>query len=196
MQNLRRLLVTRDFGALLAGSVVPFSMAQVGLLYFGLPLYMEMQGVPSSTTGRILMIYGLCMIYLGPTVARLVDPLHRKKQFILLGGVLGSSGLIYLSVDSSIAFVALAVFLLALGSCWTSAAQTSWTLSLPSVQQYGTAGATSVLRAAEKFGQMIGPLFIGALFTVMGLGSGLAVAGAFYLTMVILFVVVSRQRRR
>src|SRR5690606_3742648 len=42
------LLTTRDFGMLLAGCIVPFSIAQVGLLTYALPLYMDEQGASSA----------------------------------------------------------------------------------------------------------------------------------------------------
>ncbi|MEI2416353.1 MFS transporter [Orrella sp. JC864] len=193
-RRLGGLLASRDFGALLAGAVVPFSIAQVGLLYFALPLYLEAQGVPAANIGRVLMVYGLCMIYLGPAIGRLVDCGGNKKYFIALGGLLGGGGMAYLYVDSSLQMVALAVFLLALGSCWAGAAQTSWTLSLPRVQQYGPGAATSVMRAADKLGQMIGPLFVGALFTLVGVGAGLAVTGMVYLAATLLFVAVAPNR--
>ncbi len=189
--GLRNLLFSRDFGALLAGSVVPFSIAQVGLLYFALPLYLQAQGVSASGTGRVLMLYGLCMIYLGPLVGRLVDGSRNKKPFIVLGGLLGGAGMAYLYIDSSLFAVTLAVFLLALGSCWSGAAQTAWMLGLGRVQQYGPGGATSVLRAADKFGQMLGPLFVGALFTVVGLAPGLAITGVFYIVATLVFVTLA-----
>jgi predicted MFS family arabinose efflux permease len=195
-KRLAALVGSRDFGALLAGSVVPFSIAQVGLLYFALPLYLEAQGVPPSSIGRVLMLYGLCMIYLGPMIGRVVDRAPRKKYFIALGGLLGGTGMAYLYVDSSLFAVSMAVFLLALGSCWSGAAQTTWTLALPNVQQYGAGAATSVMRAADKLGQMIGPLFVGTLFTLVGIGAGLAVTGMVYLVATLLFVLVASSRPR
>jgi len=189
--GLRQLLVSRDFGVLLATSVVPFSIAQVGLLYFALPLYLQEQGVSASGTGRVLMLYGLCMIYLGPLIGRVVDRSGRKKAFVAFGGVLGGAGMAYLYFDNSLAAVSLAVFLLAFGSCWTGAAQTAWMLALPRVQAYGAGGATSVMRAADKFGQMVGPLFVGALFTMTGIASGLAITGAAYILTAIVFALVA-----
>lgn len=170
--------------------MVPFSVAQVGLLYFALPLYLQEQGVSASGTGRVLMLYGLCMIYLGPFIGRIVDRSSRKKMFVALGGVLGGAGMAYLYVDNSLAAVSLAVFLLAFGSCWTGAAQTSWMLALPRVQDYGASGATSVMRAADKFGQMVGPLFVGTLFTMMGIASGLAITGVVYMLTAVAFALV------
>lgn len=189
--SLRTLLFSRDFGVLLAASVVPFSVAQVGLLYFALPLYLQEQGVSASGTGRVLMLYGMCMIYLGPLIGRVVDRSGRKKAFVALGGILGGAGMAYLYVDNSLAAVSLAVFLLAFGSCWTGAAQTSWMLALPRVQAYGAGGATSVMRAADKFGQMAGPLFVGTLFTMMGIASGLAITGLAYMLAAIAFALVA-----
>ena len=189
--GLRSLLFSRDFGVLLAASVVPFSVAQVGLLYFALPLYLQEQGVSASGTGRVLMLYGLCMIYLGPLIGRVVDRSGRKKAFVALGGILGGAGMAYLYVDNGLAAVSLAVFLLAFGSCWTGAAQTSWMLALPRVQAYGASGATSVMRAADKFGQMAGPLFVGTLFTMMGIASGLAITGLAYMLAAIAFALVA-----
>src|SRR5690606_14719606 len=61
---LSSLLATRDFGMLLAACIVPFSVAQVGLLTYALPLYMDAQGAGSASVGRILMLYGFCVIYL------------------------------------------------------------------------------------------------------------------------------------
>jgi hypothetical protein len=61
-------------------------------------------------------------------------------------------------------------------------------LALPDVQDYGVAGATSVLRAADKLGQMAGPLVVGALFGAHGLGPGLALTGAIYLAATALFL--------
>lgn len=183
-----RLLATRDFGLLLLGSVIPFSIAQVGLLSFALPLYLEAQGSASSSVGRVLMIYGVCVIYVGPLMGRLADRFAVKKHWIVAGGVVGSLGLLGLYFDSGLLAAALAVLTLALASCCTGAAQTPYMLALSDVQNYGVAGATSVLRAADKLGQMAGPLVVGALFGAHGLGLGLALTGGIYLAATALFL--------
>jgi len=183
-----KLLATRDFGLLLLGSVIPFSIAQVGLLSFALPLYLEAQGAASSSVGRVLMIYGVCVIYVGPLMGRLADRFAVKKHWIVAGGVVGSLGLLGLYFDSGLLAAALAVLTLALASCCTGAAQTPYMLALSDVQNYGVAGATSVLRAADKLGQMAGPLVVGALFGAHGLGLGLALTGGIYLVATALFL--------
>jgi predicted MFS family arabinose efflux permease len=189
-----RLVFTRDFGLLLLGSIIPFSIAQVGLLSFALPLYLEAEGVAASSIGRVLMIYGLCVIYLGPVMGRMIDRYPVKKTWIVVGGVVGSVGMLGLYFDSGLAAAAVAVLMLALASCFTGASQSPYMLALPDVQRYGAAGATSVMRAADKLGQMAGPLLVGAMFGTAGMGASLAVTGAIYLGATLLFLLLAPGR--
>ncbi|MGY6268566.1 MFS transporter [Achromobacter denitrificans] len=191
-----RLLCTRDFGLLLLGSVIPFSIAQVGLLSFALPLYLEAEGVAASSIGRVLMIYGLCVIYLGPLMGRVVDRSRIKKSWIVLGGLIGSVGMLGLYFNSGLLAAAAAVLLLALASCFAGASQAPYMLALPDVQRYGAAGATSVMRAADKLGQMAGPLVVGAMFGAAGMGAGLAATGIIYLCATLLFLMLAPARPR
>src|SRR3546814_1581940 len=69
---------------LLAGCVIPFSIAQVGLLTYALPLYMDAHGAGSASVGRILMLYGFCVIYFGPWMGRVADRSAYKKNWIVL----------------------------------------------------------------------------------------------------------------
>ncbi len=196
---LRHLLLTRDFGLLLLGCVIPFSIAQVGLLSYALPLYLEAYGSSASSVGRVLMLYGLFVIYIGPYMGRVADHSASKKHWIVAGGLIGSTGLLSLYFASGLLAAAVAVILLALASCFAGGAQTAYMLNLKNVQDYGAGGATSVMRAADKFGQMLGPLLVGGLFASMGISGGLAVTGAIYLLATLAFLVFApgfRQRRQ
>ena len=186
------LLRDRHFVGLQVGSIIPFSVAQVGLLYFAVPLVLSDQGVNQATIGRILMLYGLTVIYLGPFLGRLIDASSSKKPFIVLGGLVGSGGLIYLYFDSSLFAIMLAVFALGVASSLAGAAQSAFALSLPVVANAGAGKAMSLQRAADKLGQTLGPLSIGALLAAMGVAAGLAVTGLFYLVATLLFLVMVR----
>ncbi|WP_207457410.1 MFS transporter [Azospirillum sp. SYSU D00513] len=192
--GLRAVLFDRNFLALLLCSVVPFSIAQVGLLYYSLPIYLADLGVNQSNIGRILMIYGLSVIYIAPMISRIVDRTPRKKAFIAAGGLIGSTGLVWLYVNHGMPAMVLAVFMLSLGSCLSGGAQSAFALNLKSVQAYGTGKAMGFQRAADKLGQMLGPLIVGALFTSVGIEVGLAVTGAIYLAATLLFLAVAGER--
>ncbi|NYT62677.1 MFS transporter [Alcaligenaceae bacterium] len=194
---LRQLLLTRDFGMLLAGCVIPFSIAQVGLLTYALPLYLESYGATAASVGRVLMLYGLFVIYVGPYMGRVTDRSPSKKAWIVAGGLIGSVGMLSLYFANGMLAAAFAVVLLALASCFAGGAQAAYMLGLDHVQDYGAAGATSVMRAADKFGQMLGPLMVGGLFASVGISGGLAVTGGIYLFATLAFLMLApgfRQR--
>ena len=190
------LLRTRDFALLLLGSIIPFSIAQVGLISYALPLYLEAKGAAASSVGRILMIYGLCVIYIGPLMGRWADRTENKKKWIVAGGLTGSAGLMVLYADGGVWAAAAAVLMLALASCMSGASQSPYMLSLPQVQHYGAAASTSVMRAADKLGQLAGPLIVGTLFGVVGMGVGVAATGLLYLLATLGFMLLARSSQR
>lgn len=191
LQSLR-LFRTRDFVLLLIGSAVPFSMSQVGLLSYALPLYLEAEGVAASSIGRVLMIYGLCVIYLGPVMGRIVDRSSAKKKWLVVGGMIGSLGMLGLYLHNGLTAAMVAVLALALASCCIGASQAPYMLALPQVQAYGAAGALGILRASDKLGQMAGPLIVGTAVGTVGMHAGLALIGAIYLTATLAFLVFAR----
>src|SRR5690606_3611322 len=162
--GLLRLLRDRGYAALLLGSVVPFSIAQVGLISYALPLHFDALGASTADVGRVIMLYGFCVIYIGPLLGRATDHSRHWKHWITAGGLVGASGLLMLQWAPGAWGMAAAVILLAVASCLAGAAQTPYMLAREQAQAYGAAGATGIMRGADKFGQMMGPLMVGALF--------------------------------
>jgi predicted MFS family arabinose efflux permease len=190
-----RLLGAKGFGYLLFGSVIPFSILQVGLLSFALPLYLESVDVPASSVGRVLMAYGLCVVYIGPFVGRRIDRARvSKKDWVLCGSLLAGASFFGLYVGEGVLGALLAVVTLALASCCLSASQTPYMLALPGVQQYGAASATGLMRAADKFGQMAGPLIVGALFGLLNMRESLAITALACLAAALPFAFLAPRR--
>src|SRR5690606_37358219 len=114
--RLGSLLADRGYAALLAGSVVPFSIAQVGLLSYALPLYFDAEGATTADVGRVIMLYGFCVIYLGPVLGGATDRSRHWKLWISAGGVVGAVGLLTLHWAPGLVGVTAAVLLLAVAS--------------------------------------------------------------------------------
>lgn len=179
--SLKALLSDKGYVALLLGSVVPFSIAQVGLLSYALPLYFDALGASTADVGRVIMLYGFCVIYIGPLLGRLTDGSQNWKHWIAAGGLVGAGGLLMLQWVPGLWGVSAAVLLLAVASCLAGAAQAPYMLARESVQAYGAASATGLMRGADKFGQMLGPLVVGALFAGVGMAAALVLTGVMYL---------------
>src|SRR5690606_27840799 len=107
---------------------------------------------------------------------RLTDGSRHWKRWIAAGGLVGASGLLMLQWAPGLWGVSAAVLLLAVASCLAGAAQTPYMLARESVQAYGAAGATGLMRGADKFGQMLGPLVVASLL------AGVAMAATVLLT--------------
>ncbi len=189
--SLSRLVFSRDFGVLLFAVIIPFSIAQIGLLNFALPLFMDAMGAKGSSVGRVLMVYGLAIIFLGPLMGRLTDRSRYRKYWIGCAGLVGSGGLLVLAISDGMVGAVLAVALLALAGCIGGGAQASYMLAMPRVQHYGLVGATSVMRAMDKVGQMLGPLVVASLFAWAGMTAGLMVTGLAYLAAAIGFLILA-----
>lgn len=193
--TIKTLLLSRNFGLLLIASIVPFSVAQVGLLSFALPLYLEAGGYRASSVGRVIMIYGLCVIYLGPLMGQLADRSTRKKYWIVAAGLVGSAGLLSFAVLGGVSGAVVAVLCLAIASCLASGAQTAYMLALTNVERYGAVGATSLMRAADKVGQMLGPLIVAGLFAMTSMTKGLVLTGALYFVASLVFMALAPGNR-
>lgn len=188
-----RLLFNKNFFAIMLLSVVPFSICQVGLLYYAVPIYLRDLDVSQSSIGRVLMVYGLSVIFLAPQLSKLMDRSEAKKKYIVLGGIVGSIGLISLYFVSGMVGVLVAVFMLGLSSCLAGPAQPALALKIKLAQQIGQGRSMSIQRAADKLGQMAGPLFVGLLVASVGIEQSLAITGLTFLAATFVFLLIMRE---
>jgi predicted MFS family arabinose efflux permease len=189
-----RYFMDRNASALMFFCVIPFSICQVGLLFFATPLYLNQLGVSQSDIGRVLMIYGLSVVFLAPQLSKIVDSRERKKPFIVMGGLLGGLGLALLFFHQGFAAIVGAIFLLGLASSIGSSAQTAFALKLKATNELGQGKAMAIQRAADKMGQMIGPLALGALMAGVSIANGLVLLGLGYMILSLLFLFLARER--
>lgn len=187
-----RYVTDRNIFAVLLFVMVPFSVCQIGLLNYATPIYLSSLGISQSSIGRVLMVYGLSVITVAPLISRFVDRSSNKKIFITLGGIIGGLGLSVLYFTNGILAVLTAVFTLGLASSIGGSAQSAFVLDLDVTKEIGTGKAMSIQRSADKLGQMLGPVFIGAAIAVVGLENGIAISGMIYILCSILFSFTTR----
>jgi predicted MFS family arabinose efflux permease len=83
--NFWAVLGNRDFVALLLGSVIPFSIAQVGLLYYAVPILLGSFGASTAEVGQVIAIYSATLVFLAPAIARALDNMTNKRLLIVFG---------------------------------------------------------------------------------------------------------------
>ncbi|MFN2267602.1 MAG: MFS transporter, partial [Desulfonatronovibrio sp.] len=191
--SLLTFITNRNVFALIFFCIIPFSICQVGLLFFATPLYLNGLGMSQSDIGRVLMIYGISVVYLAPQLSKIVDRRENKKPFIVAGGLLGGSGLALLFIHQGFLVIVVAIFLLGLASSIGSSAQTAFALKLQSTEEFGVGKAMAIQRAADKLGQMLGPLILGLLMSGISISMGLVVIGLGYMILSILFLFMANE---
>lgn len=195
LRDFFHLVTDRNIVAVLALSMIPFSICQVGLLNYATPIYLHEMGATQSSIGRVLMIYGLSVIYMAPWLSRYVDRSESKKTFIWVGGMIGGIGLMHLYFFQGIFIIMGAIFTLGLASSIGGSAQSAFMLKLKITQDVGPGKAMSVQRAADKLGQMLGPIMMGAMIARVGVEKGIAFGGIFYIAASVVFALVAREER-
>ncbi|GAU08843.1 MFS transporter [Desulfoplanes formicivorans] len=174
---------------LLLFSIVPSALVLIGFINYALPVYLHLVGASQADIGRIIMVYGICLVYLAPTISRIIERAGSRKPFVFLAGVLGAAAMgCYLFLDGLTAATC-AVFLLGLSSSVGFASQNAYALGLKATRQFGENKAMGLCSATERIGQVLGPLVLGGLITLVGMNKAIVTAGMIYLLVTAVFFV-------
>jgi predicted MFS family arabinose efflux permease len=174
-------------------SSLPSAIAVIGLLnYFG-PIYLDRLGVSQSIIGSVLILYSICMVYLGPFVSRYIDSSDNKRLFVFFGCALGGCAFLTFYFFTGLNATVIAVLLLGVSSCFVLASQTTYALTLDVTQQLGYGRAIGIFRASSRIGQMLGPILFGWLMVVTDINQGLTYFGIAYLTTAVLFLLLTSE---
>lgn len=170
-------------------SLVPYSVIAVGLLYYVVPIYLSTLGVGQSDIGRVIMLFGLCMIFIAPRVSSFADRMEDKRIFVYAGGFLGSCSLLLFALSGSFSTVVLSVALFGLSVSISAASRNVIILALPVAVKLGSSRVMGVYRGVDKLGQTLGGIIPASLLAYMDIRSAMVVLGGVYmgLTLLLLF---------
>jgi predicted MFS family arabinose efflux permease len=177
--------------ALIFFSSLPAAIAVVGFLNYFSPIYLNSIGASQATIGRVLMIYGVSLIYIGPMISRHVDASCNKKQYIFIGCLLGATTFLIFNFFNGIYAAILAVFILGLSSSFVIASQGAYLLNLNVTQHLGAGKAIGVFRATSRVGQALGPLIFSFLTISTDFTKSITQLGLFYLLTAFLFLLMT-----
>lgn len=153
------------FLVLTLGAAIPAKLILTGFLYYLTPLYLLSLDNSQSTIGRIMMCYGLAMVFLSPISARLADRFRARRSFIFWGGLLSGIGVASILLFGDTWAVLFSVACLGIGQAMSAASLLG---TVPVITQeegraMGTATVLGVFRLLERLGSVIGPFLAAAL---------------------------------
>ena len=182
----------RNILSLILFSSLPAAIALVGFLNYFIPIYLNRIGTTQSNIGRVLMVYGICLIYVAPLISQHIDAWLSRKPFIVTSGVLGGLAILVFSFLEGVWGITLAVLLLGLSSSFGFASQSAYVLRLSVTQELGKGRALSIYSSTNRLGQVLGPITFGWLMVATGVNQGVSYFGLAYLVLTVLFLLVAR----
>ena len=196
LKQLFRFIFDSKVFSVLFLSVVPMSICLVGILFYLGPIYLKNLGSSQSDIGRALIVFGLCVIYLGPVIGKYVDRSQNKKAFIFVSGIIGGISLVVFKFYEGFGAMIFAIGMLGLSSSIGVTAQTVFALSPEVSKSIGSGRALSIHRAVDKLGQMLGPIIIGGVIAAKNIRDGLAVVGLVYMLASFVFVIAAGREKK
>ncbi|MBP2315616.1 MFS transporter [Azospirillum soli] len=155
---------------------IPTSACSMFLPYF-FPLFASGLGVSPSTIGRAFLLNGMCIVFLGPVLARLART-HVAPWLAVLGsGLLIAGALILFGVQASLLVAFLAVFLIGVGDSFGLASQQQYAETLVGEAADSRAAVRAWHLNARKIGQVVGPMLFSAAAAVSVAGVGILGTG-------------------
>lgn len=166
---------------------IPSALCLTGFLNYFFPLYSDQLGLTPANIGRAFMIYGICIVYLGPVMGKIIARSKDLRRLIIGGSCIGISALLFFSGVGTLPAAIAAVALFGLADSIGFIAQNTFLLSLPATKAFGDGKALGFFSMTKKIGQMLGPIVF-AWSAGFGVLQGITLIGGAYLIAVIVFV--------
>lgn len=191
-QSLGRFLADRNVLIFFLIVVIPTAICLMFLNYF-VPVYAKSIGISAGDVGRLFLLYGLCVVYLGPILSRTVVQKYSYKLSTSVSFALIIAGLLLFGFMPSPLTCTIAVLLLGLSDGIGLVAQNNYFLSLSSVKQFGVGKSMGIFSIVRKFGQTLGPSVFGWLSLI---GMGIGMLGVVFAVALLVFMVAAQSRSK
>jgi len=160
-------------------SAIPAKIILTGFIYFIIPLYLFSLGSSAAETARVMMIYPILVIALGPLSAWVAGHGARTFKVLVFGCFFSGIGLIIFHQNQTVLAVILMIFLMGVAHAFMKAPQINFIMEIAETEMpdQGRTAILGLLRTLERIGSVIGPLLAGALVAFFGFSNAILVIG-------------------
>lgn len=195
LREFAALTLNRRFMTVTGLAAMPAKMLLTGICFYLLPLHLVASGSTQSMAGRLLMVYAVVMVVLGPLMASLA--VSRERMHWLVGGGLVVSGLGGAAVlaGGGVGWILLAVLLIGLGQSMSISAQSALVAEhcAEEIARFGDGVVYGVYRLLERIGNAVGPVLAAALVMHFNYQVGFVAIGAVAIVAGLAFLAATRQ---
>ncbi|MBN2652843.1 MAG: MFS transporter [Spirochaetales bacterium] len=173
--------------------LIPTYVAGMFLNYF-FPVYASENGISSGDIGRLFILNGFFIIYLGPFLSRYFGKKLGFKWSMILGSILWGISMLIFGVLGSLFGAILALILMGITEGFCANAQNSYYLDMKPVIAFGQDRATGYFEAMSRVAETIGPIVF-SLALVLGSQLGVSLLGIVVIIFALIFVPLVRRER-
>lgn len=178
-----------EFFSIIFLQAIPAKIAYVGFLTYFVPLYLSNINILQSDIGRVLMGYGLMMVFVGPIFSRLFSQPVLRKYLVFVGGTLTGLSMLILMEYNGFWAVLFIVVGLGMGQALSVSAQASYVYDIDIVRKMGAGTGMGVFRFWERIGNVMGPLLMSSLIVSVGFESAVVILGWLTLILTTLYLI-------
>ena len=176
---IRDLSANFRFAWLMLFAAIPAKLLLNGFLFFLVPLTLYELGNSRSEIGRVVMLYGLAALFLGPMFARLADRFAIHGLLIGVGGLLTGVGLIPMLFFPNTLTVLAGVLCLGIGQAMSISPQLALVTRIcrPQITRFGSGPVLGFYRLIERLGGASGPLIVAGFAGLFGYSGTMTAIG-------------------
>jgi MFS family permease len=162
-------------------AVIVINMFLVGILFGFLPVYLHGLGYPTLQSGTIVSVATAAYLLIQPLAGWLADRSDIRGT-ILIGLAVGAGAITIITFVSGVYLIALVIAAGAgVGTVWTN----SDALVGASAEARRLGASIGAAQSFKEFGDMVGPLLVGALTQMFGIRTGFVTCGTMALVLLI-----------
>jgi predicted MFS family arabinose efflux permease len=189
LKQLRGLLLNPALLGLVFLNIIPSAFLCTGMLNYFIPMFLHRSSVAQSNIGRIFILYCLVIIYIGPLLEKhVISRLRRKYRAAFWGGIAGAASILCFAFLPPLPAACCGALLLGLATSCNVPGQSSYLLQLKISHVIGVEQAMSLLNIAERVGQVLSPICLGAVLVILSIETLTFFGGLSYILLTLLFV--------
>lgn len=198
LADLRLLLRNWRFVALILFAAIPNKIVLTGFLFYSVPLLLESLSASESEIGRVMMIYSLVIVFLGPWLSRFADERGLSWSLIFAGTLISGLGMALLWARNDIWGVVAAVTVIAIAHAASISPQVALVPDIckEEIERVGQTTVLGLLRMIERVGSVVGPLLVAAFVARFGFVDGLSLIGLGIVALSLPLLLTLRSRTR
>ncbi len=188
----------REFVSVVILQAIPAKIALVGFVFFFAPLYLKRIGTLQSDIGRLIMCYGVMIVFLGPLFSKFCDKASLRKYFIFVGGMLTGLSMISFHFFQGLGGILFIVMTMGVAHTFSVSSQASFITETAFVKKVGPGAGMGIFRFWERTGNVAGPLLMGSLITTTGYERSIMIVGIISVLCSLLYfiMIISETKRK